>query len=269
VSCDILTVGFDAPLVDALILLRPTQSTGLYVQICGRGMRLSPGKTDCLVLDYGDNVNRHGPITAVSPKEAREQPAPGIKDCPACSAELKSYLRTCPECGFVFPRQERAIEHDTKAARAAVMGPPPAPEWIEVVDVSYSVHVKEGKPPTMRARYMTGNLARKDFSEWLAFAHGGFAADKAIRWWAKKGGLLPAPRDAQEAVDRSHEVRRTTAIVVEADGKYWRIKDAKLGERPVAVPMASEPGSDDAGGGGDFDAWATPVGEPGWDDIPF
>lgn len=52
VNVSVLTTGFDAPHVDLIAILRPTESVSLYQQIVGRGLRLSPGKTDCLILDY-------------------------------------------------------------------------------------------------------------------------------------------------------------------------------------------------------------------------
>lgn len=52
VNVSVLTTGFDAPHVDVIAILRPTESVSLYQQIVGRGLRLSPGKTDCLILDY-------------------------------------------------------------------------------------------------------------------------------------------------------------------------------------------------------------------------
>lgn len=52
VNVSVLTTGFDAPHVDVIAILRPTESASLYQQIIGRGLRLSPGKTDCLILDY-------------------------------------------------------------------------------------------------------------------------------------------------------------------------------------------------------------------------
>ena len=64
-NANVLTTGFNAPGVDLLAMLRPTKSAGLYVQIVGRGCRLAPGKSDCLVLDFAGNIARHGPIDAV------------------------------------------------------------------------------------------------------------------------------------------------------------------------------------------------------------
>jgi len=52
-NCQILTEGWDCPSVDCILMARPTQSKGLYQQICGRGLRLYPNKKDCLILDFG------------------------------------------------------------------------------------------------------------------------------------------------------------------------------------------------------------------------
>ena len=56
----IATEGLDVPEFDAVVMLRPTRSIGLYLQMLGRGLRASPGKTDCLVLDHAGNVALHG-----------------------------------------------------------------------------------------------------------------------------------------------------------------------------------------------------------------
>lgn len=52
VNVSVLTTGFDAPHVDVIAILRPTESNSLYQQIVGRGLRLADGKKDCYVLDY-------------------------------------------------------------------------------------------------------------------------------------------------------------------------------------------------------------------------
>ena len=103
-SMGVLTTGFNAPGVDLIAMLRPTKSTGLYVQMAGRGTRLAPGKADCLVLDFAGNVARHGPIDAVKPKKpgAGEGDAP-VKVCPDCQSMLATAVRVCPDCGHAFP----------------------------------------------------------------------------------------------------------------------------------------------------------------------
>jgi len=61
-NVDILTTGFDFPALDAIICLRPTQSSSLWVQMLGRGMRIADGKNDCLILDYVGNLARLGGV---------------------------------------------------------------------------------------------------------------------------------------------------------------------------------------------------------------
>ena len=62
-NCQVLTEGFDAPAVDCLLLARPTASKILYIQMVGRGLRLYPGKKDCLVIDLVDNTSRHSLVS--------------------------------------------------------------------------------------------------------------------------------------------------------------------------------------------------------------
>ena len=85
VNVSVLTTGFDAPHVDLIALLRPTESVSLYQQIVGRGLRLSPGKKDCLVLDYtGSDFDLFDP--EIEDKK------------PHKDSELV-YV-ACPECGY-------------------------------------------------------------------------------------------------------------------------------------------------------------------------
>lgn len=61
VNVSVLTTGFDAPHVDMIAILRPTESVGLLQQIIGRGLRVDEGKDTCLILDYAENLPRHCP----------------------------------------------------------------------------------------------------------------------------------------------------------------------------------------------------------------
>jgi len=84
VNVSVLTTGFDAPHVDLIAILRPTESVGLYQQIVGRGLRLSEGKSDCLILDYTGV-----PHDIFSPQINDRRPTPdavAVKvGCPKCS----------------------------------------------------------------------------------------------------------------------------------------------------------------------------------------
>ncbi|MDA0147722.1 DEAD/DEAH box helicase [Vibrio sp. LaRot3] len=83
VNVSVLTTGFDAPHVDLIAILRPTESVSLYQQIVGRGLRLSEGKTECLVLDYaGNSYDLYQPEVG-NPKPDSDSEIITIP-CPAC-----------------------------------------------------------------------------------------------------------------------------------------------------------------------------------------
>ena len=104
VNVDVLTTGFDASHVDVIAVLRATESAGLLQQIIGRGLRLHEDKTDCLVLDYADNIENHCPDGDVfDPKisvyvSKKEKITTSVK-CPTCSTINEFGLRNNPE-GF-------------------------------------------------------------------------------------------------------------------------------------------------------------------------
>jgi superfamily II DNA or RNA helicase len=60
----LLTEGWDSPETSAVLMARPTKSRSLYAQMVGRGLRLHPGKTDCLLLDFVDTATRHNLLSA-------------------------------------------------------------------------------------------------------------------------------------------------------------------------------------------------------------
>lgn len=92
ISVEMLTTGFDAPHVDAIVIMRMTESAGLLTQIMGRGLRLHPDKADCLMLDYCGAIEKHFPDGDLFAPEIRAFGASvGEKNIPA----------ECPTCGHV------------------------------------------------------------------------------------------------------------------------------------------------------------------------
>ena len=110
VNMNSLTTGVDHPACDLIAMLRPTMSTGLWVQMLGRGTRPFPGKTNCLVLDFAGNTRRLGPINdPVIPKQKGEGP-PGnapVKICPSCQCYNHISAKECLVCGEPFPIREQ------------------------------------------------------------------------------------------------------------------------------------------------------------------
>lgn len=66
VNCQVLTEGYDDPSTEGVIFARPTQSQALYIQSLGRGLRLYPGKTECIVIDCVGNSDKHRPVQLAS-----------------------------------------------------------------------------------------------------------------------------------------------------------------------------------------------------------
>lgn len=100
VNVDVLTTGFDAPHVSLIAILRATDSPGLFQQIIGRGLRLSPGKEDCLILDYAENIERHKLESDIFSPEIKvkkdSEALPIDVECPACHAISIKTKRTGP-----------------------------------------------------------------------------------------------------------------------------------------------------------------------------
>ncbi len=117
VSVDVISEGTDVPSVGCAILLRPTQSEGLYLQQVGRVLRPAPGKDHALILDHVGNVHRHGfpdDVRTWSLDDARRRtgkggpPAPAVRTCESCFAAFKPQP-VCPCCGAECAAPAREI----------------------------------------------------------------------------------------------------------------------------------------------------------------
>lgn len=245
VNVNVLTTGFDAPHVDLVAILRPTLSPGLYVQMVGRGLRLAEGKTNCLVLDFGGNVRRHGPIDDVVIREPGQKGdgTPPAKECPSCAELVAAGVRECPECGYEFPPPEPKHE-DRPDENVHIVNKPAIERW-SGVRVRYSHHHNRERPlPVMRVEYEAGFQQRA--SEWVCFEHDGFARRKAESWWRNHGGNEPVPSSVDEAIVRAtdcKELLEPFEVVVDTRGKYPEVKGVRFrepGDEPDVPPANTE-----------------------------
>lgn len=105
-NVELLTTGFDCPQIEVGIMLRPTYSLALFLQMVGRILRINPGKSDALLLDHVGNVFRHGlpDETREWTLEGREKrlTAPPVRQCPKCFCAFRPAPK-CPACDYVFP----------------------------------------------------------------------------------------------------------------------------------------------------------------------
>jgi DNA repair protein RadD len=112
-SCALIGEGVDVPSVGGCILLRPTQSEALHLQMIGRCLRPQPGK-QAVILDHVGNIARLGhhleerdwSLDGVR-KRCRQQ-APSVKTCPQCFCAMASAAARCPECGHHFRPERRS-----------------------------------------------------------------------------------------------------------------------------------------------------------------
>lgn len=250
-NVNVLTTGFDAPRVDCVVLLRPTMSPGLLMQMVGRGFRLHPGKRDCLILDFGGNIERHGPVDQIKPPEqcGKNTGLAPAKECPHCHALIATGYANCPLCGFAFPPPERA-KHDPKASSGGVLSGQVSDVEYDVIDVIYRVHHKrdapDDAPRTLRVDYMIGLNHWQ--SEYVCLEHKGYARQRAEQWWRRRSHD-PVPDTAERAVEIADGggLAHTEKITVRsiAGEKYDRIVDYVLGELPEGVPVYQRYGYDD------------------------
>lgn len=247
VNCGVLTTGFNHPGVDLIAAARPTESAGLYVQIAGRGTRnvYAPGmpldtrearieaiargpKPNCLFLDFGGLVRRHGPIDMVQPR----RPGKGggdapVKTCPpdkgGCSSLVHASVMECPDCGYEWERQLSAKL--TKSAAVTPIMSKSEAIWREVDTRRFSRHEKFAAGASMKVEYVCGPAI---FPEWIAF-ESDKAKNLAAAWWKKHGGLEPVPADTTAALERVSELKPLSEVRVEASGKYWRVTGFRHG----------------------------------------
>lgn len=238
VNCDVLTVGFDAPNIDLIVLLRATQSPGLLIQMLGRGMRLHASKKDCLVLDFGNNFERHGAIDEIKikPHKDGEVETTKIKVCQNCRFVVKQTAASCPECLFVFPIIERVIKHEVFASTASPLAlnkpiTSTPPEKFEVENVSYSKHEgRDGKPPSLKVIYEvksgSGNMQRRKVTEWVSIENRK-ARHLGVKWWLEH---LPPDSDinnipflVEDALKQVSELRKPKIIWVQKQDRWDRV----------------------------------------------
>lgn len=129
VNVSVLTTGFDAPHVDIIAILRPTESISLYQQIIGRGLRLAQDKADCFILDYtgvGHNI--------YSPEISDRKP----------ESDAVAVQVSCPKCAFLndfwgkVDFDGELIEHYGRKCKGASQDP----NTLEIIPCGYRFRFK-------------------------------------------------------------------------------------------------------------------------------
>jgi DNA repair protein RadD len=208
VNNNILTTGFDFPGIDCIVVLRPTASTVLWVQLLGRGTRpvYAPGynlhtkegrleaqragpKANCLVLDFAGNTKRLGPINdPVIPRKRGDKPGDApVRICTSCSTYNHASARHCVYCGAEFTFSGPKV-HSQASTDDLIRVNDPVVKVLEIDHVTYTKHTRIGKPPMVRVTYYCGLSA---FSDFIGFEHpDSFSQRRARQWWRER---VPGP----------------------------------------------------------------------------
>ena len=175
-----------------------------------------------MILDYGDNIARHGPIDLPDDTEVK------LTTCSYCSNVFSRAVICCPSCGWVIPPKQREqwaeqeererTMHEAKAKAGALLN---EPRWLTVDGVSTRLHRKAGKPDSVRVEYFCGLTIVK---EWLLLDHGSYGSTKARKWLLDRG-LTPyeSTADMLEANIASDIKAATNRLMVRYSGKYLEI----------------------------------------------
>ena len=104
INCNVLTKGYDDKTIECVVLARPTNVLSLFLQICGRGLRVTDTKKECLILDCANCISKHGlpddyRFYQFAPKRDNE---PEWQQCPECGNIERVGVKVCSVCGYDF-----------------------------------------------------------------------------------------------------------------------------------------------------------------------
>lgn len=237
---NVLTTGFDAPDIDLIIVLRPTASPVLWVQMLGRGTRpvYAPGfdlstaegrllaishgpKQNCLVLDFAGNSKRLGPINdpVIPRKKGKGTGEAPVKLCDRCGVYNHASVRHCIYCGYEFPIQTKITQEASTVE--IVRSEMPVVEEFKIDHITYGEHRKHDTAPILKVSYYCG-LKRFDDYVCIQHAKDSFAGRKAGKWWRERSDF-PVPDTTELALQASSTLKTATHVRVWTNKKYPEI----------------------------------------------
>jgi DNA repair protein RadD len=232
-----LTTGFDYAGIDLIIMLRPTLSIPLWVQMLGRGTRpcAATNKQNCMVLDFARNTPRLGCVNdPIIPR--KKNSAPGdvpVKLCPECGTYNHTRVQFCTSCGHEFQFQNKLVAksglHEIIKTDISTI---PIYETFDVAHVTYSKRQKVDymangerniRPAYIRATYVCGMQA---FSENVFPEGKPYAKMLFHKWWMQRANGN-APATADEVLPHINKLRHPKRIKVWVNRKWPEIVSAE------------------------------------------
>jgi len=207
-SVDILTTGFDHPPLDCIVVLRPTESSSLWVQIMGRATRIHEGKKNALILDYVGNLARLGGIGMmedfVVERKGKVSTTKKATGKPKVEKKKPNTLSSAdPMAGkaggitvLVNSVSYLVIKSKNQAGKSMVMA-------------CYDCQTEEGY-----------TLSVNDF---ICCEYSGYARQKAEAWAMRRGSNY-LPFRAHEAINFCYALPSPRKLVVQRNGRYFNIQ---------------------------------------------
>jgi DNA repair protein RadD len=238
INVNLLTTGFDYPEIDLIALLTATKSPNKYVQALGRGMRVAHGKQNCLVLDYGTNIMRLGPVDAInriirSKSEGMCDTSYPMKECPekTCRLLVPAATKTCPNCGYTWDINRISDRITTiNAYSGPILASQDTPRWVPVINAVYhrynsslKIPGSQHKADTLLVEFFVSTIS-SPIKMWLAFDSLGFPRDRAHTYAENAGGTA---KTVNEALEECDSWKIPTAIYISRNKnntRYWIVR---------------------------------------------
>lgn len=171
VFVSIVSEGYDHPPIDCVVLMRPIRSPVLYVQTCGRGLRLAPNKSDLLVLDYGGVVETLGPldspmISSGGGGSKVDVVKTGMKFCPQCLSYVTAFSKVCPDCHYVYPQPNSIEKLFDRAHEGTILSEPKKPKRVEIRSTSLSKFKSKNGNDCLKITYHPTNIFSPPINEY-------------------------------------------------------------------------------------------------------
>ncbi len=243
---NVLTTGFDHPLIDLILILRPTESVVLWVQMLGRGTRpvYAPGfdlttqegrlaaqeqggKHNCLVLDFAGNTRKIGQINdpKIPQRGKKGSGEAPMKECEKCQTYVPAGVRFCPctddktgqVCGYEFVFETKLKQN--VSTEQLIKTDLPVMEIFDVDTVEYTTHSKHGAPKSLLIVY---NCGGRQFKSYVCIEHDGFAGRNAQKFWRARTNI-PFPATTDDALKLMGRLKVPTNINVHVNKKFPEI----------------------------------------------
>lgn len=243
-NVELITKGVDFPCIDCVAFYRPTESMALWEQAISRGIRLFEGKKECLLLDFTGNLRKFGtlgnPIWKYFGTE-KKKVGKAQKICPACESSINIGKESCPDCGYIFTKEqiEKELKHQAEIDMQTDMSSSKNPERIYTVGrIEYSEHTSAKGRKSFRVTYWSG---RFQVSEYIPFGQRyKRAIEQQIKFMRGRGSSIPESIEA--ALEECHQWRKPKVIQVQpqqGNPKYWELKGVIKWEEETSNPQSS------------------------------